>query len=339
MRIFIDESGSFQIPNSTDDHSAGVVVGVIVPEVRERALLDAYSQFLATLDTAERKRGEPKGSRITSFNRRKFADLLAAVPGVMLIPITVDLSDLVGRAEQFCSNLSNDLHEFAGTCVHQTMRDEVAELSRQVGNLSVTELIKLVLYAECIQQCVHHAVVYLSEPPYHTCWSTVHIVIDRVAKDPSSREKRVFQTMLLSWLTAWSRKRPLTLINEVHTSDHPFVRNFVTGTGIDMRRLVGDGIRWADSAKEPGIQVADIAAAIVFDAAHDLKNHNKTLPDFLSLMRCCPLAARDGPGLVTLLPEGTDGRMDKWIEIVRALAQAFPRRAGSFKGLRPPPVR
>lgn len=337
MRIFIDESGSFQIPESEEDHAAGVVLGVIVPEVSEQALFEGYAKFVTTLDASERIEGEPKGSKISPVNRRRFANFLADVPGVMLIPTTVDLSDLVDRTEQIPGHLAQTLHDFAGTCVHQKMRDQMIELSKQAGNLSVQELLKLLLFTTCIQECVHHAVAYLSEPPYRECWSKVDIVIDRLSQGSKSREKLVFQTMLLSWLAAWSKRRPLTLINEVHTADHPFVQNFETETGIDMRRLYGDGLRWADSAREPGVQIADIAAAIVFDAVHDLKNHDDHLPDFLSLMRCCPLAACDGPGLITLLPEGKDGQTDKWVGIVRAIADRFPERAGEFKGLREPP--
>ncbi len=338
MRIFIDESGAFQIPKTRDEHAAGVVVGVIVPEVCEQALFDRYAEFTASLGKSEREHGEPKGSRISRESRSRFADVLVGTPGVMFIPTTVDLSDLAGHADKLPSRLSKPLLAFAGVCIHQSMRDELTLLSRQVENLSVTELLKLVLYAECIQECVHHAVAYLSEPPYRDCWHKVDIVIDRLTKNPGSREKQIFQKMLPSWLAAWSAKRPLMLINEVHTSDHPFVQNFDTGDGIDMRRLVGDGIRWVDSAKEPGVQIADIAAAIVFSAVHDLKNHDNRHPDFLSLMRCCPLAARDGPGLVTLLPEGQELGETKYRSLVLALASKFPKRSGKFKGLRQPPA-
>lgn len=89
----------------------------------------------------------------------------------------------------------------------------------------------------------------------------------------------------MAWLTAWSVRRPLPLIEEVHTPNHPFVQRFEKPNGIDMRKLIGDGIRWGDSSTELGIQVADIAAAIVFDAVHDLKNRNDSWPDFFSLMQ------------------------------------------------------
>ncbi len=252
MLIFIDESGSFQIPSSCDDHAAAVVVGVVVPEVREKALYSEFTTFVAELDSSERDgSGEPKGSRFSRASRERFADMLAGIPGVMVVPITADLTELVGHADTFPEQLSQTLREFAGTCVHQTMRDQMVVLSRQVGNLSAQELLKLLLFTECIQECVHHAVLYLSEPPYRDCWTAVDISIDRLTTNPTSREKQAFEVMLLSWLTAWSAKNPLTLIEQVHTEDHPFVRRFDTGEGIDMRRLVGDGMRWVDSAKTP----------------------------------------------------------------------------------------
>lgn len=332
MRIFIDESGTFQIPDSVDDHRAAVVVGVVVPEVSEAALFAEFGKFSDSLGNEERKDGEPKGSRLTRASRRRFCDMLAGVRGPFIIPTTADLSELAGHGEGFPARLSKSLQASAAKCIHQTLRDEITLLSNQVFNLSPTLLLKLLLYAECIQECIHHAVWLRSEPPYRDCWSTVEILIDQVHKSPNSREKQVFDFMLLSWLTAWSKKRPLILIDEIHTADHPFVQNFDTGTGIDMRRLVGNGMKWVDSASEPGIQIADIAANMVYGAVHDLKNHDNRQPDFLSLMRCCPLSTQDGPGLVTLLPSEKPSGASKYRGLVLALEAKFPKRIG--KGLR-----
>lgn len=335
MRIFIDESGSFQVPKSADDHSAAVVVGVVVPEIREQALLEQFARFVSGLDKSERNgSGEPKGSRLSSANRARFADILGSVPGVMILPVTADLSDLAGHAEELPLHLSKSLREHAAICVHQTMRDEVLTLSRQIANLSAQEVLKLLLYTESIQECVHHAVLYLSEPPYRDCWSTVDILIDRLTKNPTGREKQVFKVMLLSWLTAWSASSPLTLIKKVHTADHPFVQRFDTEAGIDMRLLVGEGLRWVDSAQEPGVQIADIAAAITFSAVHDLRNHDNRWPEFLSLMCCCPYVPEDGPGFVTLLPDGHTPHVAKYVGLVRALAAKFPKRQWQYRGLR-----
>src|ERR1700722_11437915 len=100
MRIFIDESGSFKIPETRNVHAAGVVVGVIVPEVCEQPLFDQFAKFVASLQETEREDGEPKGKNILRENRGRFADVLAGVPGVMFIPTTVDLSDLAGHADE-----------------------------------------------------------------------------------------------------------------------------------------------------------------------------------------------------------------------------------------------
>lgn len=337
MRIFIDESGSFQIPDAATSQAAAVVVGIIVPEVSEAALFGKYAEFVEALDSSEFKESEPKGSRLSRESRKRFCEVLYATPGTLIIPTTADLSDLAGEGEKLPARLSRSLSDFACKCVHQTMRDEIALVASQAANLSTSVLLKLLLYSECIQECIHHAVAYRSAPPYRDCWSKVDIMIDRVQKSPDSREKQVFDLMLLSWLTAWSRKRPLMLITEVHTPDHPFVLRYETGTGINMRRLIGDGFRWVDSKAEPGIQLADIAANIVFGAVHDLTNREGRHSEFLSLMRCCPLAARDGPGLVTLLPHGQISQPDKYHELVLALEARFPERAGGFRGLRQPP--
>lgn len=338
MHIFIDESGSFQIPNSRDTHAAGVVIGVVVPEVCEQELFSAFTQFVSGLDQTERKNGEPKGARLSGEHKKVFADVLASVPGVMFLPTTIDLSDLAGHSEWMATRLPSRLLGAARECVHQTMRDQMVELSRQVANLSVQELLKLLLYAVCIQECIHHAVAYRSEPPYESCWSEVSIVIDRLNKGANSREKLVFRRILPMWLAAWSKTRPLMLINEVHTHEHAFIKNFDLGTGIDMGNLLSR-VRWVDSADERGIQVADFVAAIVYSAVHDLQNQDDQIPAFLSLMRCCPLAARDGAGFISLsVPDNAEPQGDKYGSLVRHLESRFPHRAGAFKGLRQPPL-
>lgn len=292
MRIFVDESGSFQVPAAREEHAAAVVVGVVVPEICEERLFAEFKQLSVSLAPSERKGAEPKGARLKSDSRLQFCDILASIEGLLVLPITADLSQLADLTNAFPARLSSSLDAFAKRCVHQTMRDEMSLLARQVANLSTTDLLKLVLYADCMQECVHHAVAYRSHGPYRDSWATMDIVIDQIGKDAGRREKLVFEKMVLAWLTAWSVRRPLMMIKEIHTSDHPFVKRFEQEDGINMRSLYGDAIRWEDSASELGLQIADIAAAIVFDAVHDLANQRDRWEAFLSLMRCCPLAAR-----------------------------------------------
>jgi len=148
-----------------------VVVGIVVPEVCGDSLFAAYREFAATLGESERRKNEPKDSRLTRAHRRQFTEMLAPIDGCLVIPISADLSEIASIGQNFPVELSRSLVEFAPRCVHQSMRDDVTLLSRQAGNLSSTELLKLLLYTTCIQECIHHAVLLRSHSQYQNCWS------------------------------------------------------------------------------------------------------------------------------------------------------------------------
>jgi hypothetical protein len=303
MRFFFDESGDFAIPQS-DEHKCGIVCGLVVPETVEDATKDTFKQFVDNLRPEEKSGDEPKGNLLTDESLIRFCDLLKEFRGEILVtPTTLDLS--IGSrqmAVSACDSMKTSLFERAKNCVYDTMREEVEELGRQWGNLSTNEALRLVALTSCFWEAIQHSVVLLSEEKYYSCWDPLDFIVDAVTIRRQSRNEVVFERMVLMWLTAWSKRRPLATIAEVHTDGHPFVRMYCPNENrVDLGKILRGNIRFCNSSDSFGLQIADICSNIVYRAVHDLNNWNNRLPIFRLLMRNCPYGrAGGGPGLISL---------------------------------------
>jgi hypothetical protein len=303
MDFFFDESGDFSIPSS-GEHKCGVVCGLVVPETIRTSLFKEFRAFVDTLGSEEKDRGESKGTLLHDENRIGFCRILNRYRGQVLVtPTTLDLSI---SSTKMTSNINEQmkirLFEEAKKCVYDTMRDQLEELSRQWGNLSINDSLRLIALTSCFWEAIEHSVIFLSEKTYYMCWNNLDFIVDAFRTDRLSRDERVFQIMALMWLTAWSKRRPLITIDEIHTSDHPFVRNYCLDKDrFDIGKMLRGNINFFSSAESLGLQMTDICSNIVYQAVHDLNNYDGRLPIFKLLMRNCPFGpARGGPGLIRI---------------------------------------
>jgi len=301
MQFYFDESGDFSIPKN-GEHKCGVVCGLVIPETVETPLFEEFGAFAAGLSNQEKSHGEPKGMLLGDVSRRDFCRLLNSYYArVFVTPTTLDLSiGSTKKASNVSKQMKRGLFENAKKCVYTTMREQIEELGRQWGNLSNNDCLRLVSLTSCFWEAIEHSVLFLSENAYHRCWNTLEFVVDAVRTAPLSRDEIVFQKMVLMWLTAWTKRRPLITIEEIHTVDHPFVRNYCLDKGrFDLGKMIRGNISFRSSVNSLGLQMADICANIVYQAVHDLHNYNERLPIFKLLMRNCPYGpARGGPGLI-----------------------------------------
>jgi hypothetical protein len=263
MKFFFDESGNFRVPQDRQDHAVGIVVGVVVPETAEAALLQRFGQFIQTLPPSAFKDGEAKGNLLDDEERHAFAKLISEATGCMVCPMILDLTSMAGRSQEICDKIVAKLKVWASQCKHETLRLEVELLARQVGNLSPEAAFRLATWAQCIKRCVADSIVAHSGRGYYSCWADVTFEIDAVQPKAASREQRVFETMLPAWVTAWCQRDPFTLIEEIHTADHPFVKQWDTADGIDLGKLFRGNVRFSSSNTSPGLQMADMASSVV----------------------------------------------------------------------------
>jgi hypothetical protein len=299
MVFFFDESGDFSLPNS-GQHKCAVICGLVIPETVAENLRKDFGLFVSSLSRAEKINGEPKGSLLRDKTRVRFCEMLSTYREVLVTPTTLDLTiSSRKKAVNICNEMKGELFESAKKCVYDTMELQIEELAKQWGNLSINEGLRLVALTSCFWEAIEHSVIFHSAKEYYHCWDSLSFVVDAVKTASLSREKKVFKWMVLMWLTAWSKRRPLVLIEEIHTNEHPFVRRYDTEGGFDLGKMLKGNIRYCSSKESWGLQIADICSNIVYQAVHDLNNYKNRLPIFRMLMTNCPYGPkRPGPGLV-----------------------------------------
>jgi hypothetical protein len=299
MLFYFDESGTFEA--QPQGHRAGIVVGVVLPESAHKNVIDRFQEFLATLGSNECDRGEPKGARLTDDSRGRFSELFAACQDLLLAVTMLDLTPLAQiDATMFRESIVERLRWWAGQCRHQTMRDEVSLLAKQTGNLSVPQTLRLAATARCFMRALEHAVIRFAADRYRPCWDTIRFELDAVQTRSGSREHQVFKTLLPAWITAWSIENPITLVEELHTPDHPFVKQFNRANGIDVGAILRGNVHWRTSAGSPGIQIADMAATVVSRAVHGITAVHE-LADYGVVMKQALVSGEDPLGIFSII--------------------------------------
>jgi hypothetical protein len=129
----------------------------------------------------------------------------------------------------------------------------------------------------------------------------------------------------MSWLSAWSDRHPIAYIDEIHTPSHPIVRKYTLAEGLELGSLLRDRIRWEDSAKSWGLQIADIAAAIIGAAVQDPTNV-AAVRAFVGVMRATYLSPAHALNIFTPIPEVDESYLDKYQPLADALALDQQRR-------------
>jgi hypothetical protein len=326
MYFYFDESGDFAIPGNPTTHKAAIVMGVAVSDLIHNELCQQFHRFVASLDASECLNGEPKGSRLSYAHRRAFCEMLTGYDGIFLTPVTLDLSSLSRSGEkQMTEGMYQALCASAEAMLYPEGRESMLLIARQYRNLSINQALRIYSLANCIREALEHAILFLGNRGHEKAWEDVRFEIDRVQVRPNSREEKVFSLMVLAWLAGWSRSKPFTLVREIHTPDHPFVRKYDLPDGIDVGKLVRDRVYWVDSSESWGVQMADIGATIVYQAAHATDDRDGLISLYGSLMRKSPYGPRRGPGLFTPLSEVSEITGAKYM----LLSEAMRRRSSS----------
>lgn len=324
MNFYFDESGDFRVPRG--GHKVAVVMGLAVSGVVEAELFTKFDDFVAGLNPTERENGEPKGTLLSHGHRREFCELLANSGGVSLTPVTLDLSTLDAAYERGApSRMSELIAQRAGEMLYPTARDQLLLVSRQLSNLSPSQALRIYSLAYCFREAIHHAFLFLASGRHEPSWESVRFEVDRVQVRAGNREEKVFSLMVLAWLMGWSRRFPFALVREIHRTDHPIVKHYDTPEGIDLGKLIRGNVYWNDSSKSRGLQIADIASNIVFQAAQDLDDRRGSVELYGMLMRASYYGPARGPGLFSPRSDTPQQTGYKY----RMLAKAMRRRGDS----------
>jgi len=332
MLLYFDESGGFEA--RPQGHRAGIVVGVALPESARDDVFCRFEEFLGTLTQAERDRAEPKGARLSDDSRCRFSEFVADCEDLLVVVTMLDLTTLARLdAATLRESIVKKLNWWARQCRYQTLRDEVKLLAKQVGNLSVPQTLRLVATARCVMRALAHAVIRYAGDGHRPCWNTINLELDAVQTRAGSREQTVFETLLPAWITGWSIQEPITLIEELHTPDHPFVKQYETGERIDLGAMLRGNVHWRKSAGNPGIQIADMAATVVSQAVHGIATQRK-LRDYGTLMTQAMVSRQNDIGIFSLVESSPEDIAQRYAGLLGAVHGVRREREQRVEGKR-----
>ena len=228
------------------------------------AVFRAFDRFLKTLPSSAFVKGEVKGRLLDENTRKRLADLIVDLPpGILFCPIMLDLTSLIGTPQANVSAaVVAKLNSLWGMCKHATLRAKLDQLAANIDRMSDQQVLRLTAWAKCISRCINDSIIFHSGEAFHASWSSLRFEIDPVQQSGGT-EKDSFEFLLPAWVTAWSQGEPLMTIEGVHTSEHPFVKNWDCPTGIDVGKMFKNNVHYVPSDKSLGIQLADVTATLV----------------------------------------------------------------------------
>ena len=208
---------------------------------------------------------------------------------------------------------------------HAAPQDRLELLARQVRNLSDNQTLRAFALAYCFLKTLHHTIMFLSHGPFEVSWNELRFVVDRVHSRPNNREEQVFSLLVFSWLSAWSDTNPIATVREIHTSAHTIMRKYGQQGGLELGLMMRDKIAWQNSRTNWGLQIADMAAAIVGDAVQHPESA-ATLKAFVGVMRSACLAPGYALNVFTPHPDPPATYIDRYQPLVDALVTDQQRR-------------
>jgi hypothetical protein len=271
VNFYFDESGNFRVPATVGKHDVGIVSGVVIPESIDVVVFQAFDRFLKTLPSAAFHKGEVKGRLLDDDARKRLADMIIDLPaGILFCPIMLDLTSLIGRPQATVSAaVAERLTAIQGTCRHATLQAEIGRLATVIGSMSGQQVLRLAAWAKCISRCINDSIIFHSGETYRPSWSSLRFEIDPVQQSGGT-EGESFKFLLPAWVTAWSQDDPLTMIEGIHTADHPFVTGWNCPAGIDTGKMFKSNVHYVPSEKCRGIQLADVTATLIRRAVIEL---------------------------------------------------------------------
>jgi len=139
MKFYIDESGSFGIHEGLMQHSACVVVCVVVSECKLDEIKTIFETYCSKLTNKQLVNGELKGSKLNNEQRIEFCKILSKFKkNILVVPITIDMTLLA-----MLDNEKTIIQKFCDRCMelrqymlHYTMKKDLELLAKQFKNLS-----------------------------------------------------------------------------------------------------------------------------------------------------------------------------------------------------------
>jgi len=209
-------------------------------------------------------------------------------------PAMLDIASINRARKDVRGDMVQRMRNMAEQCIHDTLREETQLLASQFSNLSHNQSLRLASVAYCIKRAFEQTIILLGGKDYFDCWDQMRFVIDPVQVRRGKREEVVFKWTLLGWIQGWSQKSPTMTIAEIHTQDHPLIKNYSTmDDTFDPTKIYGNNLHYERSSGSKGIQIADMAASVISHAIRgvvtfdNLMNYGLLLKNNFWAAECC----------------------------------------------------
>lgn len=272
MKIFIDESGDF---NTEDVNGVSVITAVVVPENKNYKLERFFAKLNERVSFNEKDaNGEIKGYKLEPENLEFVFQFLSKNRDFRIVLNIFDhkmtsKSDIEehrkGQAEKFQKG-----KEFysAGPVKAKPVLDFLDEKKRWAERsdlISDVLYVQLALQVQVIEESLRKMVLHYHDESYRRlCFEEFSFIIDRKNKRIKKPEKYISELIYGFLENQRSKRAPYAVIDSLGKSGHPFTkfdRDVDGQIGTDLKKLLGDGLRFEDSKAHLGIQLADIIAS------------------------------------------------------------------------------
>lgn len=329
MRFALDESGSFPLASTAPTPPVSVAVTVIIPDDERDGLLAAFHAFRATLAPAELQDGEPKGRKLTPSSKLGYCELLDRFPRVQVCPCIIDLGHFPDdSATKLRDELSQDVSRIADHSPDEADRQNLSAVCARISRLSPNQGLRLYTWARSFFHGLQHAVATPDAGDTLTEWDEREFFVDPVQDKSGSDEEAIFLETLPLWMVGWSSHKPFDLLDETAFQHNSFRSRFSQGDRIDLDSLLNGRLRFDRTSKaEELLQIADIAASIVYQAARNPVSGTDAIAMYERLMSACPYEPGFGIGLVTPHQElSGDRRRNRFSPLCGAMERSYRAR-------------
>lgn len=272
MEIYIDESGDF---NFKDKNRVSVIASVVIPENKKYKLKKFLKKLHEKVSIEEKDaEGEIKGCAMRLENLRLVFDFLSKNIDFRITLAVFDHSlsseeDIVQhRLKQGEKFQAGKEHYLTGTVKAKAVTNFFDEKKRWVERsdlISDVLYIQLSLQVQVIEETLKKILVHYYDDSYRgQCFKKFTFIIDRKNKKMKKPEKYISELIYGFLETEWSGRKPYVTIDDLGKNNHPFMKFDVKKNGrvgTDLKKILGDGLKFEDSKNYDGIQLADFIAS------------------------------------------------------------------------------
>ena len=279
MRIYIDEGGNFQIPCGRD-YLFSVVAALVIPDAKEASV---FYEFMRMRDDWGIPASEIKGREL---DEARFAQIIQTLNShdVVLEFVAIDMARHTDSGLTEFKQLQARKILESLTPKHQpTLVSEMKALSQVVKDIASQLFVQAYLTIELIDRVVQNATLYYSQRIPEEL-GRFDWVIDRKDRELTAME-RLWTSLIIPSGQARAFVKPFIRLREgnyshfdrfrldIEAGDRSQdvqwlqenvsfpIRSSEASRIIDMKKVLQENFRFADSKNELGLQLADIVSS------------------------------------------------------------------------------